>query len=56
MGFMEKEQIEKKIEGRLDCMEESLYYQLRSQCELLGDIHTIQYLRYLLSEKQKITN
>lgn len=50
---MDKEILEKKLEGRLECMAESLRYQLQSQCELLANIHTIQYLWHL-SKDEKI--
>ncbi len=48
---MEKEEMQKKIEAKLNGLEESLKYQLETQCELLSGLQTIRYLMYLIKSE-----
>lgn len=51
---MEKEKLQKKIEAKLDGLEESIKYQIETQCELLSGLRTVQYLMYLVKSEEKI--
>ena len=41
---MLKEELQKKIENKIEALEESVKYNIESLCELLSGIETISYL------------
>lgn len=50
---MNKEEMQRKIEAKIDTLEEGLRYQLEAQCELLGGLETIRYLMHLTKNEDK---
>ena len=51
---MKKEEMQKQIEAKLEGLEESLKYQLETQCELLSGLETIRYLMYLTKNEENM--
>ncbi len=48
---MLRKEINNKIFSILEKMEESLNYQIQTECELLGDIQTLSTFFYLLNKE-----
>lgn len=52
---MLEEILKKKIERKIDALEESIRYQINAKCDILSELKTVQYLIFLTKSQAEQT-